>query len=58
MLAVLEALDQGNVVSQPPRHLRKGIAAGSSVPPSLMNTLYERLGLQDLVICYGQTETA
>ncbi|RKK72685.1 hypothetical protein BFJ69_g9885 [Fusarium oxysporum] len=57
-VAVLEALDRGNVVSQPPRHLRKGIAAGSSVPPSLMNTLYERLGLQDLVICYGQTETA
>ncbi|WZH41807.1 hypothetical protein QYS62_002765 [Fusarium acuminatum] len=58
LVAVLEALDRGDVVSQPPRHLRKGIVAGSSVPPSLMSTLYKRLGLEDLVICYGMTETA
>lgn len=41
-----------------PTHLRKGIAAGSSVPESLMRTLYERVGLDELVICYGMTETA
>ncbi|KAK4136931.1 acetyl-CoA synthetase-like protein [Trichocladium antarcticum] len=41
-----------------PRHLRKGIAAGSSVPESLMRRLYEKLGLGDLVICYGMTETS
>ncbi|KAK3940548.1 acetyl-CoA synthetase-like protein [Diplogelasinospora grovesii] len=41
-----------------PEHLRKGIAAGSSVPESLMRTLYDRLGLNDLVICYGMTETS
>ncbi|KAK3363312.1 acetyl-CoA synthetase-like protein [Lasiosphaeria hispida] len=41
-----------------PRHLRKGIAAGSSVPESLMRRLYETLGLEDLVICYGMTETS
>lgn len=41
-----------------PTHLRKGIAAGSSVPESLMRKLYERLGLNDLVICYGMTETS
>lgn len=41
-----------------PTHLRKGIAAGSSVPESLMRRLYERLGLEELVICYGMTETA
>ena len=41
-----------------PNHLRKGIAAGSSVPESLMRRLYSTLGLQDLVICYGMTETA
>lgn len=43
---------------QPFRGLRKGIAAGSSVPESLMRRLYATLGLDDLVICYGQTETS
>ncbi|ETS77733.1 hypothetical protein PFICI_09795 [Pestalotiopsis fici W106-1] len=38
--------------------LRKGIAAGSSVPESLMRRLFKTVGLQDLVICYGQTETS
>ncbi|KAF3015862.1 hypothetical protein E8E14_007620 [Neopestalotiopsis sp. 37M] len=38
--------------------LRKGIAAGSSVPESLMRRLFGAVGLQDLVICYGQTETS
>lgn len=47
-----------NEVEQLPRHLRKGIAAGSSVPESLMLKLYERLGLSELVICYGMTETS
>ncbi|KAL2135998.1 hypothetical protein VTI74DRAFT_5885 [Chaetomium olivicolor] len=41
-----------------PTHLRKGIAAGSSVPESLMRRLYAKLGLNDLVICYGMTETS
>lgn len=41
-----------------PTHLRKGIAAGSSVPESLMRKLYAALGLSDLVICYGMTETS
>ncbi|KAK4239732.1 hypothetical protein C8A03DRAFT_42662 [Achaetomium macrosporum] len=41
-----------------PTHLRKGIAAGSSVPESLMRKLYATLGLRDLVICYGMTETS
>ncbi|KAI2468112.1 acetyl-CoA synthetase-like protein [Annulohypoxylon bovei var. microspora] len=39
-------------------NLRKGIAAGSSVPEPLMRQLNARLGLQDLVICYGMTETS
>ncbi|ROW10232.1 hypothetical protein VMCG_01960 [Cytospora schulzeri] len=41
-----------------PTHLRKGIAAGSSVPESLMRKLYATLGLDELVICYGMTETS
>ncbi|KAI1456816.1 acetyl-CoA synthetase-like protein [Annulohypoxylon moriforme] len=39
-------------------NLRKGIAAGSSVPEPLMRQLNAKLGLQDLVICYGMTETS
>ncbi|KAM5348832.1 hypothetical protein ACJ41O_008655 [Fusarium nematophilum] len=58
LVAVLEALSGGDVVARPPQSLRKGIVAGSSVPESLMRTLYATLGLQDLVICYGMTETA
>ncbi|OAA60400.1 AMP-dependent synthetase/ligase [Niveomyces insectorum RCEF 264] len=41
-----------------PTHLRTGIAAGSSVPEALMRRLFATLGLPDLVICYGMTETA
>ncbi|KAL2142404.1 hypothetical protein VTI28DRAFT_1176 [Corynascus sepedonium] len=41
-----------------PTHLRKGIGAGSSVPESIMRRLYATFGLQDLVICYGMTETS
>ena len=41
-----------------PTHLRTGIAAGSSVPESMMRRLFSTLGLQELVICYGMTETA
>ncbi len=39
-------------------HLRTGIAAGSSVPEALMRRLAARLGLPELVICYGMTETS
>lgn len=46
------------LVARFPEHLRKGIAAGSSVPESLMRRLYGSLGLRDLVICYGMTETS
>lgn len=41
-----------------PTHLRTGIAAGSSVPSALMQRLFENLGMEELVICYGMTETA
>ncbi|KAF6826386.1 AMP-binding enzyme [Colletotrichum plurivorum] len=59
-VAVLEALSSGTVVKKEnmPRGMRKGIAAGSSVPESLMRRLYDELGLTDLVICYGMTETS
>ncbi|KAI0476059.1 hypothetical protein GGR56DRAFT_665857 [Xylariaceae sp. FL0804] len=39
-------------------NLRTGIAAGSSIPASLMARLIETLNLHGLVICYGMTETS
>ncbi|KAG7141161.1 putative acyl-CoA synthetase YngI like protein [Verticillium longisporum] len=58
-IAVLDALAAGVVdPADLPRNLTKGIAAGSSVPEALMRRLYATLGLRDLVICYGQTETS
>lgn len=58
-IAVLEALAAGVVRKEDlPKGLRKGIAAGSSVPEALMRKLYDTLGLHDLVICYGMTETS
>ncbi|KAJ4419931.1 hypothetical protein N0V82_004645 [Gnomoniopsis sp. IMI 355080] len=65
-VSMLELLGKGSSkakftneeIRQLPTHLRKGIAAGSSVPESLMRKLYENLGLSDLVICYGMTETS
>ncbi|KAL2269098.1 hypothetical protein VTJ83DRAFT_3944 [Remersonia thermophila] len=41
-----------------PAHLRKGIAAGSCVPIELMRRVHASLGLSNLVICYGMTETS
>ncbi|KAL1835841.1 hypothetical protein VTJ49DRAFT_5979 [Mycothermus thermophilus] len=41
-----------------PTHLRKGIAAGSCIPTQLMHRVHASLGLSDLVICYGMTETS
>ncbi|KAK3330597.1 acetyl-CoA synthetase-like protein [Apodospora peruviana] len=67
-VAMLELVASQSLLSSPlippeqtrayPEHLRKGIAAGSSVPESLMRRLYRTLGLNELVICYGMTETS
>ncbi|KAI0172895.1 hypothetical protein GGR52DRAFT_580533 [Hypoxylon sp. FL1284] len=38
--------------------LHKGVAAGSSVPEPLLRRVNDALGLRDLVVCYGMTETA
>lgn len=58
LVSVFEALDHAANNLPVPQHLRKGIVAGSSVPEALMRNIYRRLGLADLVICYGMTETA
>lgn len=38
--------------------LRKGIAAGTSIPVEMMERLNKTLNLTDLTICYGMTETS
>jgi acyl-CoA synthetase (AMP-forming)/AMP-acid ligase II len=38
--------------------LRTGIAAGSAVPATLMRRLAADMGLSELVVCYGMTETS
>ncbi|KAK5662835.1 hypothetical protein OQA88_6246 [Cercophora sp. LCS_1] len=61
MLELVASQNHGiplDAIANFPKHLRKGIAAGSSVPESLMRKLYATLGLEDLVICYGMTETS
>jgi acyl-CoA synthetase (AMP-forming)/AMP-acid ligase II len=39
-------------------NLRTGIAAGSSIPATLMGKLHEQMNLTELTICYGMTETS
>lgn len=61
LVSIIDALDRPGVLvdgRRAPAHLRKGIVAGSSVPESLMRNIYRRLGLDDVVICYGMTETS
>ncbi|TRM59781.1 acetyl-CoA synthetase-like protein, partial [Schizophyllum amplum] len=40
------------------RHLRTGIAAGSSIPIDLMRRLIEKMNLRQLTNAYGMTETS
>lgn len=37
--------------------LRKGLVAGSPVFPSMMDSLQKHMGIEDMVISYGMTET-
>ncbi|KAH7312012.1 hypothetical protein BKA65DRAFT_468008 [Rhexocercosporidium sp. MPI-PUGE-AT-0058] len=57
-VAELELLANKTVEYKGFSHLRTGIAAGSSVPSSLMEKLHKTLNLTGLTICYGMTETS
>ncbi|KAF2224224.1 acyl-CoA synthetase/AMP-acid ligase-like protein II [Elsinoe ampelina] len=58
-LAELDLLATGKVAARRGfDRLRTGIAAGSSVPAELMRKLHRELGLTELTICYGMTETS
>jgi acyl-CoA synthetase (AMP-forming)/AMP-acid ligase II len=57
-VAELELLAKGTITSTGFENLRTGIAAGSSVPSTLMKKLHDKLNLTGLTICYGMTETS
>ncbi|KAF2155719.1 acetyl-CoA synthetase-like protein [Myriangium duriaei CBS 260.36] len=57
-LAELDLLSSGAVPHKGFEYLRTGIAAGSSIPAELMRKLHRVLGLTQLTICYGMTETS
>jgi len=57
-LAELDLIARGVVPYEGFQHLRTGIAAGSSIPAELMRKLHRVLGLTELTICYGMTETS
>ncbi|KAF2184051.1 acyl-CoA synthetase/AMP-acid ligase-like protein II [Zopfia rhizophila CBS 207.26] len=57
-VAELELLASNAVPHDGFRHLRTGIAAGSSIPAELMLRLHKVLNLTELTICYGMTETS
>lgn len=57
-ISELELLASGAVPYEGFSQLRTGIAAGSSIPAALMRKLHDVLGLTQLTICYGMTETS
>ena len=57
-LAELDLIAKGSISHSGFQHLRTGIAAGSSIPAELMRKLHRILGLTELTICYGMTETS
>lgn len=57
IIAIMDALDNGAIASAPPS-LRKGIISGSSVPEALAEKVFQKIGMEDFVICYGMTETS
>lgn len=57
-IAELELLKNGTVPYAGFKHLRTGIAAGTSIPSELMRKLHKILNLTELTICYGMTETS
>ncbi|CAG7929921.1 unnamed protein product [Penicillium olsonii] len=51
-------LEANQARSRNVQSLRKGLAAGSTVPLSLMTKLKEQLGIDTMLIAYGMTETS
>jgi fatty-acyl-CoA synthase len=51
-------LDQPDFESYDLSHLRTGIMAGSPCPVETMKQVIDRMGAEDVSICYGMTETS
>ncbi|MFC5677993.1 AMP-binding protein [Aeromicrobium endophyticum] len=51
-------LDQPDFASYDLTHLRTGIMAGSPCPIETMKQVIDRMGAEDVSICYGMTETS
>jgi acyl-CoA synthetase (AMP-forming)/AMP-acid ligase II len=59
LIGVLQALEKtGEALTTVQRRaLRTGIASGSPVPMELMKKLQEKMGLEELTIAYGMSES-
>ncbi|PWY90915.1 AMP-binding enzyme [Aspergillus heteromorphus CBS 117.55] len=57
-LEQLNLLAEGEIANEGFEYLRTGIAAGSSIPATMMKRLHKVLNLTELTICYGMTETS
>jgi fatty-acyl-CoA synthase len=51
-------LDHPDFASYDLTHLRTGIMAGSPCPIETMKQVIDRMGIEDVSICYGMTETS
>ena len=57
-IAMLNDPSFGSFAEQAPKTLRTGIMAGSPCPTEVMKQVVERMGMRDVSICYGMTETS
>ena len=53
---ILSAIRQSNVT--PPKSLTTGIMSGASCPKELVEEVRKNLGMKDLIVMYGMTETS
>lgn len=53
--AIISSLDRNGLKIN---SIKTGIAAGTKVPPTLLEQLREKLGFRSTAICYGMTETS
>jgi fatty-acyl-CoA synthase len=57
-IAMLNDPSFGSFAEHRPATLRTGIMAGSPCPTEVMKQVVERMGMRDVSICYGMTETS
>eukprot|EP01126_Amoeba_proteus_P009145 TRINITY_DN13466_c0_g1_i1.p1 TRINITY_DN13466_c0_g1~~TRINITY_DN13466_c0_g1_i1.p1 ORF type:complete len:386 (-),score=84.45 TRINITY_DN13466_c0_g1_i1:128-1246(-) len=55
---IISVLQHPNLVNTDVSTLNKGITGGSSCAPEIMKKIMDKLGLKNMGICYGMTETS